>query len=357
MNDQRIGRVFIGSLCMMLVGIPLLIAPVSGGQVVPARVVVETDPDPANIIPDETLVQTRVRVVDVNGQLIPGARIALHLDTPPPPRVFTTDFPWVEGTTLLDLAVEAPDGELRFTTMYPIRGRYTFQTQVTLPDGTTLESSPTLSISENPAEIHNFLLFLILLFGTGFASGVIIGRRSRTALTLFLLGTLLLVGSDIMAHNTGQTNTDTQRKPITARQTNGQLQATLTVTPGTGLVGVLNTVQIEVTDIEGSPITGEATLLAWHIEDERPVYTFHLPLHHQPVSVQMQFFDGADHELRLEAVTEDRSTVTLSTPIAVEPLSPPFWLKIRMLLMLLGVVTLGLITGFRVEVSGRLRRK
>jgi hypothetical protein len=351
MANQKILRVCICSILVWLLCVLWLSNTTHSATETPAKIILETSPVPSAIIPDETLVQTRVRVVDGEGQPIPGAWVALHLDTPPSPEFLTTDFPWVEGTTLLDFAVEAPNGEVQFTTMYPIRGTYTFQTQVTLPTGITFNDNSMLSIAESPKEMLNFFLLLFLLFSLGLISGVIVGRWHRATLVLFSLGSLLITSAITLAHNANQAKSGPQIKPLTAQQTNGPIHATLTITPGRGRVGTLNTVEVKLSTTDGNPVPGEVTLVAWHVEDEKPVYTLHLPVKDRPAQVQMQFFDGAEHELRLEATTSDKATVSLRIPIVVEALAPPFWLKIRIFVILMSVVVMGLLIGFRLGVG------
>jgi hypothetical protein len=318
----------------------------SAGAAPAVRVEVLTDPPAHAIIPDDTLVETRLRILDAVGQPIRGAHVALRLDTPPRPKFLNTDFPYVEGTTLLDLETVAPEGEVRFAAIYPIRGTYRFATRVTLPDGSTVETTPTLHIGENPAEVRNFLVLLALLFAFGLVSGWVIGRERQAALAAVLLLLLALSPGTALAHDPDEGG-EGHGEAITVSQTEGPLHATLTVTPGRGAVGTLNSIAVRLTNPDGTPASGEATLVAWHLEDEMTVYRFHLPVGADGVArLKVQFFDGAEHELRLTARTRDGREVTLRTPIEVEGFSPPLWLKLRVLTLLLSVVAVGLVLGF-----------
>lgn len=315
------------------------------GQAAPDLTVeIQTEPAASAIVPDETLVQTRLGVLDASGQPVPGVRIALHLDAPPRPKILNTDFPYVEGTSLLDFAADAPSGEVQFATIYPIRGTYTFKTLVTLPDGTTFDAAPTLSVAENPAEVRHFLILLAMLLGFGFLSGLIIGRGHRAASALALFSVLWLVPSATFAHGPDEHNA-AGAGPITVSTTDGPLLATLTVAPGSGQVGTLNSLEVRLANPDGSPVDGEVTLQAWHLEDDRPMYAFNLPVRDGEARLQLQFFDGAEHDIRLEARTDDGRSATLHAPIEVQAFSPPLWLKVRVVGLLVGVVALGLIVG------------
>ena len=321
-------------------------AVLSTGAAPAVRVEVLTDPPADAIIPDDTLVETRLRVLDAAGQPIRGAHVALRLEVPPRPKLLNTDFPYVEGTTLLDLETVAPEGEVRFAAIYPIRGTYRFETRVTLPDGTTAEATPTLHIRENPAEVRNFLVLVALLFAFGLVSGWVIGRGRQATLAAGLLLLLALSPGTVLAHDPNEGG-EGHAEPITVSQAEGPLRAALSVTPGRGAVGTLNTIEARLTNPDGTPTAGEVTLEAWHLEDEVTVYRFDLPVGADGVArLKVQFFDGAAHELRLTARTADGRQVTLRTPIEVEGFSPPLWLKLRVLALLLGVVAVGLILGF-----------
>ncbi|HBY96754.1 MAG TPA: hypothetical protein DEP84_22875 [Chloroflexi bacterium] len=310
-----------------------------------ATVDLHTEPAAGAIIPDETLVQTHLRVLDANGQPVPGAQIALHLDTPPRPKILTTDFPYVEGTTLLEFAVDTSNGEMQFETIYPIRGIYTFETHVTLPDGTALDAAPKLSVAENPAEARNFLLFAAILLGFGLLSGLVIGRGYRAALPLALVTALWFVSSVTYAHGPDEHDAPGRTRPITVTNTEGSLHAVLTVAPGSGRVGTLNTIKVRLINPNGTPTDGEVTLQIWQLEDEIPMYTFHLPVLRGEAGLQVQFFDGAKHDIRVEARSADGRTTTVHTPIAVESFSPPLELKMRVAGLLVSVVALGLFVG------------
>lgn len=321
------------------------------------RVVLETDPPGQAIVPDETLVTTRLRVLDASDQPVAGARIALHLDTPPRTRFITTDFPFVEGTTLVNLEAPLLEGELSFQTIYPIRGTYTFHTRVTLPDGQTVEASPTLSVREKPAEVRNILLLLGGLFAFGLVSGVIIGLTGHpgAAVAVALLA-FWLTGGIALAHDPAGEESKTPSEPITVIHEAEGLRATATISPGSGAVGTLNEIAVRLTTAEGRPAVGHVTVEAIHLEDETPVYRFELPLEADGTArVSVQFFDGAEHELRFTAHAADGRNLAWQVPIAVKGFAPPLSVKLRSLAILLAPVALGLFVGL--WVSGKRAKK
>jgi hypothetical protein len=59
-------------------------------------------------------VKFTLKALDKTGKTLNNANIHLTLLTPPRSPWFSTDFPWVEGTTLLDITQPSKTGELQF---------------------------------------------------------------------------------------------------------------------------------------------------------------------------------------------------------------------------------------------------
>ncbi len=324
-----------------------------------ARVVIETAPAAGAIVPDETLVTTRLRVLDAAGIPIPGARVALHVDTPPRAKVITTDFPFVEDTTLLELETVLPEGELSFQAVYPIRGTYTFRTRVVLPDGQTLEASPVLSLRENPDEVRNILVLLGLLFAFGLFSGFVIRLTGRPgAAAAAAIVALVLTGGTGWAHGPSGEGAPSQNEPVTVVREADGVRVTATASPDSAAVGRLTTVTVRATTAAGRPVAGNVSLDAIHLEDNVPIYSFDLPLEANGTArVALQLFDGTEHELRFALRTDDGRAVNLEVPLPVEGFAPPLSVKLRSLALLMVPVVVGLAVGFRAGRPFAARRR
>ncbi|MFB6356247.1 MAG: hypothetical protein ABEJ65_07005, partial [bacterium] len=72
---------------------------------------------------------------------------------------FSTDFPIVEGSVLMNGTVIPANGQQMIEAILPIRGTYLVQAQVEGPEGTTSRNM-TFSVSENSSEIRNLIIFL-----------------------------------------------------------------------------------------------------------------------------------------------------------------------------------------------------
>jgi hypothetical protein len=341
----------------MLVMLPWLflfffVAPVqSQGDL---SVELETTPGASQIGPDNTFAKTTLRVVDAAGQTVPNAYLKFHLDAPPDNAFVSTDFPIVENTPLMDYEGVLPDGVLEFDYIYPIRGTYSFVVEAGR-DASTLkyEDTLTLQLNENRNEILNFVLFGLILLGLGIAAGFIIGRGARaqrmaaTGIAL-LLGMGLVSGSAFtaQAHDGGNVSS---AEAFTEQSTNGNLTLSYSMNPGGGRVGSLNRLTLTATDSSGQLVPDTTFEVAfWHIEDEKPIFATTLFAPAGESNLKFQFFDGAEHEVRL-AASNPAGTVGLTRVVEVEGLSPPLPVKIKTTVYLVALVLAGIFIGLRIQ--------
>ncbi|HEY9828409.1 MAG TPA: hypothetical protein V6D19_23470, partial [Stenomitos sp.] len=140
---------------------------------------VTTQPPIAQAIPLKEAVQLRLKVLDAQGQPVKNAKIQLQIRTPSPTPWFSTDFPIVEGTTLLNLETVSQDGILNLQQVFPIRGTYQLQVSATPVTGHAflpVQRTLTLTVPENPTKYLNLGILVALLLGMGWGGGRIIGR-------------------------------------------------------------------------------------------------------------------------------------------------------------------------------------
>lgn len=109
-----------------------------------------------------------------------------HIKLKSPKKEFfsPTDFPWVEGTELIEATLSISGGKASFHYMFPIRGEYPLTVEWSDENGTPLGSQQmVISIQENPQEIQNAILFIALLctFGIIIGYGLARGRRNLYA--------------------------------------------------------------------------------------------------------------------------------------------------------------------------------
>ena len=318
-------------------------------------VVLKTTPSATEIGPDSTFVKTTLTVVDAAGQAVPNAYLKLHLDAPSGNAFISTDFPIVEGTPLIEYEGILPDGLLEFSYIYPIRGAYNFEVEAGRDPATaTYKDTLTLTISENRNEIFSFIIFAALLLVLGLVAGFIIGRGARaqqmaTGGLALLIGAGLVISSTAVAQAHGGGDVS-DAEPFTESATNGDLTVAYAMNPGAGRVGTFNALTFSATDTQGNP-TSDTTfdVTLWHIEDEKPVFAATLYAPEGNANLNFQFFDGAEHEVRL-AASNSAGLVQLTRVVEVEGINPPLPTKIKTTIYLVLITFVGILVGLRIQV-------
>jgi hypothetical protein len=345
------------SLMLVLISLFFAITPAQGQH--DLAVVLKTDPAATQIGPDESFTRTTLTVVDSEGQPAPNSYLKLHLDAPPGNSLISTDFPMVEDRPLLSYEGIVPAGTLEFEYIYPIRGVYSFEVEAGRdPSTLTVKDRLALSLSENRPEVINFIILLALLFGLGLVAGFIIGRGARaqrlaTAGVVSVLGVAFVGGSIsiVRAHGGGAVS---HAEPFSVSHTQESMTLTYAMAPGAGRVGSLNRLTFSATDAGGNLIP-ETTfeVVFWHVEDDKPVFATSLYAPTGEADLEFQFFDGADHEVRLTA-NNALGRAALDKVVEVEGLNPPLPTKIKTTFYLVLVTFVGILIGLRLQgVQGR----
>jgi len=112
----------------------------------------------------------------------------LTVDLPPPGKIFSTDFPWIEGKRLLEIDFLAQGGEVAWSAVFPIRGRYELAVKSAVEGESPVETQFPLVIGEDPMRLFYLGLFLTGLFFVGaFIGWAIPGSSALLGLALFFL--------------------------------------------------------------------------------------------------------------------------------------------------------------------------
>lgn len=175
----------------------------------PYDVELETHPSPEEIVPDGEMTEM-VLTVRKNGEVAEDVQLSYRLYAPPRTFWFGTDFPIVEGSQLLSGTVQAADGSHAVSMILPIRGTYGLKTTVRGPDGVTHEEL-SFSVSENPRDVLNLSVFLVVLLLLGAVAGYFLSGRTSASTPpvwgLFVAGivgvSLFLVPTTVRAHGEG----------------------------------------------------------------------------------------------------------------------------------------------------------
>ena len=297
----------------------------------------------------EKPVKFTFKILDKTGKALNSANIHLTLLTPPRSPWFSTDFPWVEGTTLLDISQPSKTGELQFQQILPIRGNYTFKLEVNplIADSfQPFQQTLSLSVSENEIKYRNYVILLVLLLFVGFGGGWIIGageslqagevvpQRVRLLLSsaiIVTIATLLFicitaeVGSSHSEHENHQSEisnplNDQGTTTDSIIQLLGEENAT---------VGQLNNFQLKAINPQTQkPISNlPLTIKANQLESNLVIFATQAETDSQgQFRWQQQFFDGSPHELTVTVspnISSKSQPLQIGKAIEVEAIHPP----------------------------------
>jgi len=271
--------------------------------------------DPANL---------SVLVTQSDGRPLTGAAVRIRLEAPPPGRIFSTDFPIVEGTRLFDLRLPLVRGRAEWKYLFPIRGNYRLSVDV-LRDQVTLGNQTfTFEVRENETKWFVLSMFLLALFVLGVVAGCIF-TGANTALAV-LVAMLIAAG--------------TPARALAPADDNAVQREGLEVSPPA--VGKLSHLSWRWNQ-PGS--FAMASLAIFHLEKEKTVFAVEKVPSNSEFSLDFQFPDGAEY--RVDALSEaaGRAAIRGEKVINVTGIEPPVSASIPALLLFLAAIALGLGVG------------
>lgn len=335
------------------------------------RVELKTEPPLEQVIPDDTVVKLQLQAVDTNKQPLPNAKVRVRILTPNKTPWFTSDFPIVEETELLNLEAIAPQGNLEFEQVLPIRGNYSMKIGVTPQVKETFEAfeqSLTLSIPENAVKYRNLAILAAILLSTGFGGGWLLGgeqnvrdgeiapqpvRMLLSGMTVVAIAVLFLVNwsAETAAHHSAG-DAVTSSTPSAIIDKNQAVQVEL-LGDTQGVVGNLATKTVQVTNsTTGKPVTDvQIGVQSIALENNALMFAYQsIPDTTGKLTWQEQFFDGAPHNVTVEVTPLKNSSqqftpLKISQEIEVEAIAPPLLRRFISLLYFTLIFVVGLTAG------------
>lgn len=322
----------------------------SGIPVFATTIELQTNPPLSDVVPFSKPVALSLSAFDDRGVPIKDAVFEIKLLTPPKTPWFTSDFPIVEGTTLLDLTLEADQGTATFDTTMPIRGPYQLQVKVVAKDSDRFEpysKNLTLQVPENPEKYWNAAILVGILLLVGLVGGWIIGgeqevrpgemapRRvqwllSGAAITAII--TMLFIGimaEQADAHGDGEHDEAVLKELLQKNPVPQEITAEL-ADRAPAVVGQLVPFSVTAAMTDGTPINNAVLdVEVRSVEYDRPVMSLTGQSNSQgEFAWQQQFFDGAPHQVIVKVSPEPNSDVqftpfVLAETIDVEGIAPP----------------------------------
>ena len=374
----------ISAVCMMSI---VLYGWVGFSQSPQPTVRLTTEPPISQILPFEAEANTplspvllKLQALDAAGIPLENARIGLTILTPPKNPWFTTDFPIVEGTKLLDIEAIAPKGELQIQQMMPIRGNYQLLANVT-PIAqnafTPIQQTLTLSVPENWVKYRNFGILAAILLVVGLGGGLVIGGKQQIPageiapqkVRLLLSGGIIIaiatllyvnVSAEIaqsemsmpMSHMTESKPTEKTSPIVKSQGFEVRLSGDVSAT-----VGKTVNLQVQVTDTKtNQPVTDVLlNIKTIQLENDWIAFAYKgVPDAAGKLVWQEQFFDGAPHKVQVEVSPEPNAArqflpFQVSQTIEVEGVAPPLSVRLTVLAYFTGIVVAGMAIGFGLQ--------
>lgn len=334
----------------------------------------QTDPSLDQVLPSQDLVGLTLQAVDGAGLPLQKANIKLRLLTPAKTPWFTSDFPIVEGTKLLEFDAIAAQGALQFQQVLPIRGTYQLQVHVTPQESrvfSPFQQTLTFSVPENPVKYRNGAILAAILLMAGLGGGWLMGSRQTrqpgetvprrvrllfsgaTAVAIIALLTVSL--SAEFAKSTHAHRDSTPATPPTVRRLQG-LEVRLS-SDTQAIVGKAATLAVQVTDTTTNRPATDVILnvQAEGLEDHELVFAYQSqPDGSGQFTWQQQFYDGAPHELRVGVAPQANSgrqftPFEVAKEITVEGVTPPLPTRLITLGYFTSIIALGVGAGVKVR--------
>ena len=300
-----------------------------------------------------------------HGKPLDQGQMHVQLIAPPRTQFLSTGFPRVEGTPLLALDSALNNGSLTLQYLFPIRGTYTFEVEITpVPGGSVFQPTSvrkTIHIYENPAVVRNAWLLIVGLFLLGGITGIIFARsaaaRERLLIGAMIAPLLCLYGALVpvcsVAADSGHTKTVAEATPahqVVRGDYGWELEVHASPVPAT--VGHLVQCAIWLRQ-HGEVFSGmtEVWLEVANQEEDHTVLGTRLLTPQGYTSQRLQLYDGAPHTVTITVRPiggEEHNVTPLTAVLGLDVIArhPPVAVQIRMMAILLGILVVGMVVGF-----------
>jgi len=301
-------------LCAFL---PLLSA---GGSA--ADIQVDFSPSPGKVTPLHDLVDI---TVTVGGGIEGPVDLSVRLWAPPGGSVFTTDFPLVEGTQLIQMNVQLPKGRLDWSYVFPIRGTYRLELEAVDAAGHSLERTVAIEVHEHWTKWFFLIAFFVGLFALGVVAGKLFSGQSASACLVAATAVLLAIAN--------------------AKPAGAEVESRLTVS--SPKVGALSTIRWTMASPGQQGIEPAVlTMRIIQLEKDETVFKLEQQSSRDGVEFGFQFTDASDHLVEGSVTpASGREVVAIRETVRVTSGDPSLRDRLMPVLVSLLVVVAGLVTG------------
>ncbi|HEX2229579.1 MAG TPA: hypothetical protein VHM64_20790 [Candidatus Binatia bacterium] len=290
-------------------------------------------PDQAQVTP--SLPATLSLTLEKPGQSAAGEEwLTVRLDAPPPGFFFSTDFPVVEDSRLLEARLPVVGGKTEWRQLLPIRGEYRLTASLHAASGLDAERTFTFYVHENRRKWFYLGTFAFGLFLIGIIAGRIFSaprkvKRGQLSILLVLCLTPFGLAGD-----------------AACAQENHEQKYAVNLDVSPARVGRLARVRwsMRTAGFEGNS-SAHLSIIVTQLEKNTVVFSIEkLPVAGE-FAFDYQFTDGSNHRVSAVAVTSEGEIIREDHLVSVSAMAPPWRAQLPALLLFLVVILSGLLLG------------
>jgi hypothetical protein len=264
-------------------------------------------------------------VTRADGKPVRDGSVAIRLDAPARGRIFTTDYPLVEGTVLNEMRLPLRQGKVGWKYLFPIRGEYDLNVDVTTDENDRKSTAFRFTVRENRQKWFALGGFSAALFLVGFIGGRVFTKIPAAA--SLLISVALFNALTGHAHVAGQS---------------GASVPGLEIEPAT--VGKASLVRWTRPAGAANP-NASLTLSITHLEKQKVVFAVEKLAVAGEWSMKFHFPDGAEYRVVAISNAPGEAPVRSEQVIAVTGVEPPLMAMVPALSYFLALIALGLFAG------------
>ncbi|HET9241052.1 MAG TPA: hypothetical protein VFO10_27555 [Oligoflexus sp.] len=327
----------------------LLLVPMLAESAEPALLQLETYQDPGTVHPRTDTLGFRVLIHARDGHPVSSARLKIHLKAPSTPWIGSTDFPVVEGSSLLNQDIHVRGAMHSFQFVPPIRGTYTLTASVEPLPG-DMSFAPTqkswqTTIQESPERKTNLAMLIAILVTVGGLSGFVLGRSAASAALLLFI---VLPSQTLKAHGSHEHKKIAAPPPAEVKSKEGYRLEMDVVTPEPR-VGELSEIIARYQNAEGELQAALFHMEVKQLEHDHVVFSSDVSAPDGLLHWEGQFFDGSPHRVSLTAkpLMEENPghLIRIERDVDVTGVEPPLRSVIKSFGLLMAITALALVLG------------
>ena len=298
-----------------------------------AQIYFKNSPPLAHLRPFSDPATLSLLVTAADGRPVTQGWLEIRLDAPKPSRFFSTDFPLVEGTRLLEMRLPLREGRAEWKYLFPIRGEYEISVDFVTAQGKQATRTFSLQVKEHQNKWTFLGIFTLALFATGVVAGRIFTRASRNAKDKVVACLLLsLVCSGPSAAVAAQ------------EMHKEEYSGWLDVDPA--IVGKPTRLHWRLSgNASGARPPAALTLTITHLEKNKIVFAVERLWVAGEFSMDFHFSDGAKYRVLASAEIPGHRPVRTERYLSVSGVEPPVAAMLPALFFFVGVIAVGLGVG------------